>query len=127
MFTKISGGGDLSGFQHCFNTQASDCLSEEVSNCAHDHWASSGNIIISNNTMVNNTVKVNQALMVTGDDTNPETSAILGTGSSNKIVIEGNVVMSGPDIVNTGIILNALNAGSSVSKAVIDANYVEGT
>ncbi|SFA85494.1 glycosyl hydrolase family 28-related protein [Azotobacter beijerinckii] len=120
------GGENLSGYMHCRDTRVSDCAAYECQNAAYDAWASSGNIIVSNNIAKNETTSSNQSIQVTADDTDKVTWALLGTGHCEKIVIEGNIVDVIPDDTNVGIILNCLSAGPTISDAVINGNYVRG-
>lgn len=120
------GGENLSGYMHCQDTQVSGCVAYECQNAAYDAWASSGNIIVSNNIAENKVISSNQSIQVTADDTDKVTWNLLGTGHSEEIVIEGNIVNVIPDATNVGIILNCLSERVTISNAVINGNCVKG-
>lgn len=119
-------GGDLSAMLFCKDTQVSDNIAYDIKNCAYDHWSSSGYIIVSNNITRSSTVAPNQCIQVTGDDTDPLTSALLGTGACSKIVIEGNIIDVIPSATNSGIILNNLTVVPTVTEAIVANNYIKG-
>lgn len=121
------GGEDLSGMQHCFNTEVNGNICYEAENSPYDHWATSGNIVVTNNIAVNATTPYNQGIQITADDTNPLTGALLGTGDSYQIIVSGNSIDSIVDVSNSGIILNCLTDGPTIENAIISDNYINGS
>ena len=119
-------GGDLVGYMFCKNTETTSNIAYETNNCAYDHWASSGNIIVTNNIVNNVTNAPNQCIQVTGDDTDVYTTDLLNSGTCDKIIIANNIINVLRKTTNSGIILNNLESLPTINEIIVNSNYVKG-
>ncbi len=117
------GWGNCTAFTGCLDTEVSNCIAENVSNCAFDHWGAAGWLRVSNSfASVGAGLAGSFGVMVTGLQTDGS------PGRSARAIILGNQieVIGGHDPVKLGSCIE-INAGddtgtSSVLDVVIGDN-----
>jgi hypothetical protein len=110
-----SGWGNCTALTSCEDTEVSNCIAENISNCAFDHWGGAGWLRVSNNFAgVISGAAGSFGVMVTGLQTD-------GTpGKSGRAIILGNQVevIDGSDPVKLGSCIE-VNAGDDTGACTV--------
>jgi len=112
-------GGNGTALLACQDTVTDDCYASGQTNAGFDHWDGAVGAKVTN--CVVRAPNAVQGIQVTGASTSGSP-----VRASSDVVIMGNSVYGCTGLYASGIIVNSISSGSSVSSAHINSNHVSG-